>query len=52
MRQAVYLPQVAVETGWEVEEMLSRLSRKAGLKPGAWKSGTDLFVFEAQIIPE
>jgi len=51
-RSAVFLPQVAPEQGWDVEAMLENLSRKAGLSPDAWRSGTDFLVFEAQIIRE
>lgn len=36
---AVYLPQVAPEQGWNVEEYLSNLCMKAGLQPDGWKSG-------------
>lgn len=50
--QSVYLPQVAIETGWGVEQMLTRLSKKAGLAGDAWRSGAEFHVFEAQIIPE
>lgn len=46
---AVFLPQVAPEQGWGLEEMLSHLSVKAGLPPDAWKSGASFMVFEAQI---
>jgi AmmeMemoRadiSam system protein A len=47
-RQAVFLPQVATEQGWGLEETLSALSRKAGLEPAAWRSPDCRFqVFEA-----
>ena len=51
-RSAVFLPQVAPEQGWDVEEMLENLSMKAGLPSDAWHSGTDFLVFEAQVIRE
>jgi len=51
-RQAVFLPQVALEFNWSLEETLSQLSRKAGLPVDAWKAGALFEVFEAQIIPE
>jgi len=35
-RRALYLPEVATETGWGVEEFLSNLALKAGLHPGSW----------------
>jgi AmmeMemoRadiSam system protein B/AmmeMemoRadiSam system protein A len=52
-RQAVYLPQVATETGWGIDEFLSNLSRKAGLPAKAYlMKGTDLYVFQAQVFGE
>ncbi len=46
---AVFLPQVAQEQGWDLDQMLTNLAIKAGLPPDAWKSGASLMVFEAQI---
>jgi AMMECR1 domain-containing protein len=51
-RSAVFLPQVAVEQGWDRETMLSELSRKAGLPAGAWKSGAEFLTFEAEVFAE
>ncbi len=51
-RSAVFLPQVAPEQGWGLEETLAHLSVKAGLPPDAWRSGADFLVFEAQVIHE
>lgn len=51
-RQAVFLPQVAMEFNWEVEEMLTHLARKAGLSAEAWKEGATFEIFEAQIIAQ
>lgn len=48
-RSAVFLPQVAPEQGWNVEQMLTALSRKAGLAPQAWREGAEFSVFEAQV---
>lgn len=48
---AVFLPQVATETGWDLETFLSRLALKAGLAPDAWRSA-DLSVFTAQVFSE
>ncbi len=48
-RSAVFLPQVAPEQGWNVEQMLTALSRKAGLAPQAWREGAQFSVFEAQV---
>ncbi|HBM16880.1 MAG TPA: hypothetical protein DD381_11125 [Lentisphaeria bacterium] len=51
--QSVFLPQVAHEQGWMLEETLQHLSMKAGLRPDAWKHIDAKFeVFEAIIISE
>jgi AmmeMemoRadiSam system protein A len=53
-RAGTFLPQVATETGWGLEEFLSHLcAEKAGLPQDCYKdSSTSLFVFEAQIVEE
>jgi len=51
-RGATFLPQVAVEFGWDTDELLGRLSSKAGLAEDAWKSGAEFEVYEAQIVSE
>jgi MEMO1 family protein len=52
-RQAVFLPQVAPEQGWDRDETLRQLSRKAGLPPQAWKDpATTYDVFTAEIIEQ
>jgi len=51
-RSAVFLPQVATEQGWGTPELLENLCRKAGLPPGAWKSGARLFTFQAEVFHE
>jgi MEMO1 family protein len=50
-RRGVFLPQVATETGWDLETFMNNLcEHKAGLPSDAWKDpGTDLFVFTAQV---
>ncbi len=50
----VFLPQVAIETGWTREEFLSNLcEHKAGLSPDAWKDkDTELHSFTAQVFGE
>ena len=48
-RQAVFLPQVAPEQGWTRDEMLSRLSEKAGLPADAWRQGARFLVFTADV---
>jgi AmmeMemoRadiSam system protein B/AmmeMemoRadiSam system protein A len=51
-RSAVFLPQVAPEQGWGIEETLTHLSMKAGLPPDAWREGAEYLVFEAQVVHE
>lgn len=52
-RSAVFLPQVAPEQGWGLEETLNHLAMKAGLPQEAWREkGATFFVFEAQVIHE
>jgi AmmeMemoRadiSam system protein A len=48
----IFLPQVATETGWNLEDFLSHLcSDKAGLLPDAYKSDleVEIKVFEAEV---
>lgn len=51
-RRALFLPQVATETGWDRECFLSQLSLKAGLPGDAWHSGAELQTFSAQVFAE
>jgi hypothetical protein len=51
-KSAVFLPQVAPEQGWGIEETLANLSLKAGLPDDAWKEGTAFFVFQAIVFGE
>ena len=51
-RRAVYLPEVAVEQKWTLEETLSSLSQKAGLPPDAWREGAAFKVFESVVLSE
>lgn len=51
-RHAVFLPQVAAETGWDLPTFLSALAQKAGLPPDAWRSGARFEVFTAQVFGE
>jgi len=52
--QAVYLPQVATETGWDLDEFLSHLCRKAMLDPSAYKNSRNMefYIFQAQVFSE
>jgi len=49
-----FLPQVATETGWSLEEFLSQLCvQKAGLPPHSYRSPqVNLFTFQVQILAE
>jgi AmmeMemoRadiSam system protein B/AmmeMemoRadiSam system protein A len=51
-RSAVFLPQVAPEQGWDLNQTLTRLSQKAGLPPDAWKEGAGFLVFQAYVFSE
>lgn len=45
----VLLPQVATEHGWNREEFLEHTCMKAGLPRDAWKKGTEIHKFEAEV---
>ncbi len=49
---AVFLPQVAPEQGWTLEQTLQRLSNKAHLPLDGWKQGASFKVFEAIVFHE
>jgi AmmeMemoRadiSam system protein B/AmmeMemoRadiSam system protein A len=53
-RSGTFLPQVATETGWNLEEFLGHCARdKAGLAWEGWKSPTaEVFAYTATIIRE
>ena len=47
------LPQVALEQGWNLEQFLEGVCRKAGAEPHAWRHpGAKLYRFTAQVIEE
>jgi uncharacterized protein len=50
----VFLPQVATETGWGLEEFMNHLcADKAGLPKDCWQTGdAEIYVFEAQVFKE
>jgi AmmeMemoRadiSam system protein B/AmmeMemoRadiSam system protein A len=52
--QAVFLPQVATETGWTLDEFLGQLCLKAGLERSAYRTSRTMqfFVFQAQVFSE
>lgn len=45
---AVFLPEVAIEQGWNREQTLHYLNQKAGLPYGAWQKDATLRVFSSQ----
>jgi AmmeMemoRadiSam system protein A len=47
-RSAVFLPEVAVEQGWDRDETLTQLARKAGLPGDGWKTGASFQTFRSQ----
>ena len=49
---AVFLPQVAPEQGWTLEETLTHLARKAGLPADGWKKGASFLTFQADVFGE
>jgi len=49
---AVFLPQVAPEQGWDVDQMLTQLSLKARLPADGWKEGASFLVFQAEVFGE
>jgi len=52
-RQAVFLPQVARETGWDLTEFWRQLCLKAGLPQSAPRDpAAGLYVFQAQVFVE
>ncbi len=51
-RQSVFLPAVATEFGWTLDEMLSQLSLKAGCGVEGWRTGARFDVFQATSFSE
>jgi len=50
---AVFLPHVATEQGWDREETLCHLCKKAGLSENAWKEDEmEFYVFTADVFHE
>ncbi len=46
-RIGVFLPEVAVEQGWNREALMRNLCLKGGLPPDAWKEGAELYTFRS-----
>jgi len=53
-RSGCFLPQVATEQGWNMEQMLNHCCEgKAGLPPDAWRQpGTEVLAFTAEVFGE
>ncbi len=51
-RQSVFLPHVAVEFGWDLDETLAQLAIKAGFGPNEWKDAASFDVFRASAFEE
>ncbi len=59
-RRAVFLPQVATETGWNLDQFLGNLCRKAGLPSNAYLPAAgggngenmEFYIFQAQVFGE
>lgn len=49
--RSVFLPQVAVDQGWDVARMLEQLAKKAGLPADGWRAA-DLRIFQAEVFGE
>ncbi|PIS14479.1 hypothetical protein COT64_02455 [Candidatus Shapirobacteria bacterium CG09_land_8_20_14_0_10_39_12] len=54
LRSGTFLPQVAVETGWNLKEFLVQLcTQKAGLPQNCYKDpSVNIYTFEAQVFEE
>ena len=52
-REATFLPKVPREQGWDREETLEQLGRKAGLAPGGWRDkGVEFYIYSTQVFGE
>jgi AmmeMemoRadiSam system protein A len=52
VRRGLLLPQVATEWGWDRETFLAQTCMKAGLRHDAWRTGAQIFRFEAEVFGE
>jgi AmmeMemoRadiSam system protein B/AmmeMemoRadiSam system protein A len=50
--QAVFLPHVAEQFGWNLEQTLTQLSLKAGLGESAWTQGAKFDIFQTESFEE
>jgi AmmeMemoRadiSam system protein A len=51
-RRGLLLPQVATEWQWDRETFVAQTCRKAGLRPDAWKTGAQIWRFDAEVFGE
>lgn len=51
-RRGVLLPQVPLQLGWDRDEFLDNVCRKADLPPDAWRKGASIQRFEAEVFSE
>jgi AmmeMemoRadiSam system protein A len=51
-QRGLLLPQVAVEWNWDAQRLLAETCLKAGLSPDAWRYGTRIQAFTAQVLSE
>ncbi len=51
-QRGLLLPQVPVEWGWERDEFLDQTCVKAGLPPGSWQRGAEIYAFTAEVFGE
>lgn len=51
-KKGLLLPQVPVENYWSRKGFLQNVCLKAGLPENAWKTGAEIFVFEALVFDE
>jgi AMMECR1 domain-containing protein len=52
LRRGLLLPQVAVEWKWDRTRFLEETCLKAGLPPDAWRHGSRIQTFTAQVFEE
>lgn len=50
--RAVFLPEVAIEQGWDAEMTFKALSQKAGLPSDAWQEGSEFMVFHSVVLSQ
>lgn len=51
-RQSVFLPSVAVDFGWNLEQALAQLSIKAGCGSDGWRQGAQFDIFQSESFEE